>query len=230
MALYLLLSMPLAVLLVSSLALSGSLPAAGPRDSVALLARCFFVGIIAALPSQLVLLALDPLLGRSYRPGRLYFSSLLADHGLPLLLAATSYGVVYVVPIALKSRNELTSFAETVAFLGGFLSVVAVAEFIGHRRESTGHLLFLLPTLRLVSVVVYAKALDRLASSRGSRRVLPAAAMVAWPSLAAFEGLWQRMGRVGAATIFSLGAAMLCAAAFAAALGGRPAKRGPQPG
>ena len=228
MALYLLLCMPLAVLIISSLTLTGALPTRGPQDSIALVTRCFLVGVIAALPSELVLVVLEPLLGRSYRPARLYFSAFLLDHGLSCLLAAVSYLVAFVVPVLMKRRNGLTSFTETVAFLGGFFAVLAVSDFIGARPELSIQVLFLVPTLRLVTVLLYARALERLEGSRGTEIILPAGAFVLWPALAGFEGLWYRMGRVGAATMFTVGAALLIGAALAAALARRGQRTRPQ--
>jgi hypothetical protein len=212
MALFLLLCMPLTGLFLGALGVSGRIRGddATARD----LGWQFLAGGLAGLPCQAILLLVSPLLVGSFRPGPLYVSSLFGDHILPLLLAVLCYVAIHVAPVFGRRPESLASFSQTGLFLAGYFAILAVADYVGARRELTGHALFLVPLARVATIIVYARILPRAVGSSGWQKAFPIAALVAWPFLAAFEGLWARQGHSAAASLVSVGLALLIGATW----------------
>lgn len=205
MAIFLLTGMPLFALFVGSAALSGKMPGLRRYESAGDLAWQFLAGILAALPSQVVLLLLRDSIGLSYRSGRLYFAVALVEQLLPLALALACYLLIHLAPFFGRSRDSLSSALELAVFLAGYFSILSAADYVGGRGELTAHALFLLPLARLTEIVVFSRALPRLVEARGWPRLVPGAAMAGWPFLAAFGGMWSRQGRTAAAVILAAG-------------------------
>ncbi len=209
MAIFLLTAMPLFALFVGTAALSGAMPGLHRNESAGDLAWQFLAGVVAALPSQVLLLLSRDVIGLSYRSGRLFFAVALVEQALPLALGLSCYLLVHLAPFIGRSRESLSSAFELAVFLAGYFSILSVADYVGQRGELTGYALFLLPLARLTEIVVFARALPRLVQSGGWSRVLPGAAMAGWPFLAAFGGMWSRQGRAGAALLLTAGL-LLC--------------------
>jgi hypothetical protein len=212
MAIFLLTGMPLFALLVGAAALSGKMPGVRRYESAGDLAWQFLAGVVAALPSLVLLLLLRDTIGISYRSGRLYFAVAFVEHLLPLVVAAGCYLLIHLAPLFGRSRDSLSSSLELAVFLSGYFSILCVADYVGGRGELTAHALFLLPLARFTQIVVLSRALPRLVESPGWSRVMPAVAMASWPFLTAFGGMWSRQGRAGAAVILTAGL-FLCVAA-----------------
>jgi hypothetical protein len=213
MSLFLVLSMPLAALVVAAAASSGYVADQGatPGDRV----WQFLAGLVSALPSLALLLLVRSALFGSYRPVRLYLSVYFGEELLPVAFAVICYCVVHLAPVFGRDREGLSSVSEIAVFLTGYFSILAIADFVSERPELTGHMLFLVPLLRLSSVAVCAVALPRVVGAAGLGKTVPVATLVALPALASFEGLWIRQGRAGAAVLMTAGISLLVGASLA---------------
>jgi hypothetical protein len=219
MALFLLASMPLTALLVGAMALSPRSQPGGGEESAGGLARRYLIGLGIGLPGELLVALFRPVVEASYRPGRMYFAVLLGEHALPIALAACGFAAIYAVPFVRARLGRLPSPPEASVLLAGCFTVIALAGYIGQRRDLTGHTLFLLPLLRIATVLACSRFYARLLDARGVFRALPALALALWPFVPAFEGLWARQGRSGAAGLLAVGVLLLTIGALALAQG-----------
>jgi len=168
MTLFALLGIPCFTLLIGALA-DGWGP--GHRSTSTLRARTvqFLEGAGLAVPAVVVLLLLHRFVGVSYRPLLLYLHGALIDHLLPA--GVLVLGCLLWFPKA--------GFHELLFFSGGFFGVVSLATTVAAYGQYDLHLLFLLPVLRMATVVLLPLLLLRLVESYGALRVTYGVALAA---------------------------------------------------
>jgi hypothetical protein len=201
MALYLVLSMPLVLLLALAMGAAPDPRLRGFSHPPGAMASAAAFGVLAALPCLLLLNAFRPLLEGSYRLVRLYLAAFVGDHAIPLAVAGA--GVAVLGLIAPAGWDSRPSFGQTLGYLGGFYAVLSIADSLGTRAEPRAHLLFLLPTLRIVTLCVCARAAERAGGAGGRPPLATGAVLLALPALLALEGVWARMGRNLPATLLT---------------------------
>jgi hypothetical protein len=170
MTLFALVGIPCFTLLIGALA-----DAWGPghRSTSTLRARTvqFLKGAAFAVPVVVVVLLLRRYVAISYRPVLLYLHSASIDHLLPTAVLA--------VACFLWFRGE--GFHELLFFCGGFFSLTSLATTIASYGQYDPHVLFLLPALRMGTVIFLPLLLLRFNEAYGVVRVLYGAALTALP-------------------------------------------------
>ena len=158
MILFTLTAVPLFTLLIAALYQLGSRGAAAGFN----LPAAFFKGLLFCLPALFVMLLVNRIIPLSYRPLRHYLFYTLQDHLLPYLLL--------LILCAGLARQGST--LQLVFISGGFYTLIALSEVIFHRGWWDIYGLFLLPVIRMSSLLYLVLLLVRYREWYGAYKVL----------------------------------------------------------
>ncbi len=111
--------------------------------SVFKLPAAFFKGLLLCLPALLIMLLVNRIIPLSYRPFRHYLFYTLQDHLLPYLLL-----LIFCVGFARKD-----STLQLVFISGGFYTLLSLSEVIFHGGWWDIYGLFLIPVIRMSSLL-----------------------------------------------------------------------------
>lgn len=159
-------------------------------------------GVLLFFPGYLVILLLRRIAGFSYDGFLLYLSLFLRDHFAPLL---TAVGAFLLLQRTLSfSGTDEGIFLTVFAFLCGFLAMVNLTDFVREWHTWTTYELFLLPVLRLSTVLGVSLAAPRWFRWEGRDAALFAASAAALSAVLAVSSFLDRSSRpwLGGAAAF----------------------------
>jgi len=123
----------------------------------------FFRGILTFIPAYLLFLLLRKIVPLVFTPLGIYGYYFYHDAFLFGLLSVAGYVLIAVY----FPRSGDRSVGEVLSYLSGFFTCVAAADFVRHYGEFDLYLMFLLPVLRLSTILVFAILLPRALDRRG---------------------------------------------------------------
>ena len=123
------------------------------------LVSMFLKGVLLFFPAFLGLLIVRRIFGFSYDGFLLYLSLLQRDHLFPLLGAVGAF-LLLQKSLAFSATDE-SVFLTVFSFMTGFLSLVNIADALRTWGSWDGYVLFLLPGLRIASVLLIALSAQR---------------------------------------------------------------------
>jgi len=200
MVLYLLASLPI----VFSLVVLLPWDARRVPQTISLVST-FTRGALIFLPAFLVMLIARRIFGFSFNGFFLYLSLLLRDHLVPLLLGTG--GFLLVQQKLDFPGTEEGVFLAVFSFLAGFLSLANIADLVAGWGRWDAHVLFLLPSLRIVAALFVALSAQRFFrwEGRDGLSFCGISALVA--GLAALSSFVFRINRAGLSALLAAGAA-----------------------
>jgi hypothetical protein len=190
MIFYLIAAMPLIFAFVAFLPWSES---RAPR-TLALMAN-FLKGALVFLPAYLVILLMRGIFGFSYEGVLLYISLLLRDHLVPVL--AGLGGFLLLQRKLDISRDDETIFLTVFSFLSGFFGMLNLTDAFFASGSWDPYALYLLPSLRLATVLFVSLFAQRFFRWEGTEGVLFCGAAAGLAVLLNFSGFFCRINRAG---------------------------------
>ena len=140
--------------------------------------RLFAKGFLSYIPTFLLILLLRRILADSYRPAYLYFRSFLAEHFLGFVVVAGAF--VLFQGFTRLFRTEALDF---ISFGAGYYTLSALQTVLENHRIMSEYILFILPLLRIVTILLTAVLLVKLVNGFGLFRGLYALCLLAIPFL-----------------------------------------------
>lgn len=190
MILYLIAAVPLIFALVAFLPWSKS---RAPR-TLSLMAT-FLKGALVFLPAYLVILLMRGIFGFSYEGFLLYFSLLLHDHLVPVL--AGLGGFLLLQRKLDISRDDETVFLTVFSYLSGFFGMLNLTDAFFASGSWDPHALFLLPSLRLATILFVSLFARKFFRWEGTDGVLFCGAAAGIAILLNFSSFFCRINRGG---------------------------------
>lgn len=182
----------------------------------------FLKGVLVFLPSYLVILLARGVFGFSYEGFLLYLSLLQRDHLVPVLAALA--GFLLVQKKLSFSGAEEGIFLTVFSFMAGFFTLMNLTDALRTWGGWDAYVLFLLPLLRLGTVVLLSLLAQRFFRWEGSEGGLFIAAGAALAFLLGLPSFFYRINRVGWSVLLAmlalLGSVWLFAMRFPRALRG----------
>jgi hypothetical protein len=123
------------------------------------LVSTFLKGVLLFFPGYLGLLIVRRIFGFSYDGFLLYLSYLQRDHLFPILAAVGGF-LLLQKSLAFAATDE-SIFLAVFACVTGFLSMMNIADGLRSWGSWDGYVLFLLPALRIASVLLIALSAQR---------------------------------------------------------------------
>ena len=208
MVLYLIAAVPLMFTLVVFLPWNES----RAPQTLALMAT-FLKGALVFLPAYLVILLLRGVFGFSYEGLLLYFSLLLHDHLVPVL---AGLGGFLILQRKLSiSRDEETIFLTVFSFLSGFFGMLNLTDAFFVSGSWDPYALFLLPSLRLATVLFVSLLAQRYFRWEGVDAALFCGGAAGLAVLLSFSSFFCRINRAGWATLLAVVPLLVAIAFFA---------------
>lgn len=157
MVIFLLVSVPLSYGFLMSLILP-------PRRYSRELWFWFFRGILTFIPAYILFLLMRKIVGLGFTPFGIFAYYFYHDAFLLPAFGVAGYLLLSTYFPHFGGRH----LAEALSFLSGYFTFVAAADFVRHFGGFDPYLLFLLPIMRLSTILVFAvllpRALDQLSS------------------------------------------------------------------
>ncbi len=189
MALFLLLGLPLGASLLATSTLDQGRTWGGRTVRWVDLCTGWIKGAGCFLPPFVVVSLLGhPTL--SYRPAALYFGVFALEHGLYYVFAVVGFLLFYGIPYFRRTKTVFPTFLELVVFFVGFYTAAGIVEYVRELNTVGYYELFIGPVFRACSVCVTAALLVRLAHATGLERVAVVVALILWPFVPSFGGVW----------------------------------------
>ncbi|MBN2444061.1 MAG: hypothetical protein JXJ04_22045 [Spirochaetales bacterium] len=126
-------------------------------------------GILWFFPSLVFIMIFLLFWSVSYKPFNYYFYYLLRDHFLFCALAITGYFVFYGFSHPRKMGDP---FLNLFSFFSGFFFLVALKDLFSYTGELNFYLLFIMPFLRLFTIVILSFFMDKFIDAYGSERII----------------------------------------------------------
>ena len=155
----------------------------------------FLKGALVFLPAYLVILLLRAIFGFSYEGFFLYLSLLLHDHLVPVL---AGLGGFLLLKWKLNiTRDDETIFLTVFSFLSGFFGMLNLTDAFFASGSWDPYALYLLPSLRLATVLFVSLFAQRFFRWEGSDGVLFCGAAAGLAILLNFSSFFCRINRAG---------------------------------
>jgi hypothetical protein len=177
------------------------------------LVSTFLKGVLLFFPGYLGLLIIRRIFGFSYDGFLLYLSFLQRDHLFPLLAAVG--GFLLLQKSLVFSATEESVFLTVFACITGFLSMVNVADALRTWGSWDGYVLFVLPGLRIASVLFIALTAQRFSRWEGRDGWLFCGAAAAGAVVPAVSSFLYEVSRVSWSLFLCVALAIAGVAALA---------------
>jgi len=146
----------------------------------------FFKGAVWFIPSLFVLSIIQNLFSLSYKPVEHFLFYFYKDHLLYSLLGIVGYFVFFGFYRPPKQKN---SFLLLLTFFSGFFTFVSIVDFFVHFGEFDFYTLFLLPIVRLFSIIGLSLIMERFLDEVSYMRIIYGASMIIIPVAGAFVSM-----------------------------------------
>ena len=162
----------------------------------------FLKGAFVFLPAYLVILLARGIFGFSYEGLLLYLSLLLHDHLVPVLAALGGF-------LLLKwklniTRDDETIFLTVFSFLSGFFGMLNLTDAFFASGGWDPYALFLLPSLRLATILFVSLLAQRFFRWEGTDGALFCSAAAGLAILLNFSSFFCRINRAGWSTLLAV--------------------------
>lgn len=155
-------------------------------------------GILWFFPSLILFFIVLLFFPISYKPFNYYFFYFLRDHFLPCVLAMSGYFIFYGFSHPRQIREP---FLNLLSFFAGFFSLVAVKDFFTYISEYNFYLLFILPLLRLYTVILLSFLMEKFIDALGPEKILFGVLLFLVPVCAAFVSFFYNLNLTALAFI-----------------------------
>jgi hypothetical protein len=162
----------------------------------------FLKGALVFLPAYLVILLVRGIVGFSYEGLLLYFSLLLHDHLVPVF--AGLGGFLLLQRKLNISRNDETIFLTVFACLSGFFTMLNLTDAFFASGSWDPYALFLLPSLRLATVLFVSLLAQRYFRWEGIDGVLFCGAAAGLAILLSFSSFFCRINRASLSILLAV--------------------------
>ncbi|MGD0727412.1 MAG: hypothetical protein ABSB63_17835 [Spirochaetia bacterium] len=208
MVLYLIAALPLFFALVAFLPWN---QAREPR-TLALMAT-FLKGALVFLPAYLAILLVRGIFGFSYEGLLLYLSLLQHDHLVPVL--AGLGGFLLLQRKLSISRDEETIFLTVFSYLSGFFAMLNLTDAFSASGSWDAYAFFLLPSLRLATVLLVSLLARRFFRWEGTDGALFCGAGAGLAILLSFSSFFFRINRAGLSILCAVVPLLMAVSVFA---------------
>lgn len=151
------------------------------RDSSTIPIKAFFKGFLWFWPAILLYLLLMSFFPISYNPFGFYVYFLLNDHLLHLILVIGGYLLFYGIP---DYRNIKEKIFELFAFLAGYFTLISLFDFISNYNHFGGYILFMLPLIRMATILLVSLLLMKFLFEIGMLRFFYLSLLIIIPFIA----------------------------------------------
>jgi hypothetical protein len=125
-------------------------------------------GILWFLPSFLIYFIMISVIDPSYKPFYYFLFYFFRDHFLFCGCALAGYFIFYGFS---HPRKIPIPFLNHLAFFAGFFTLVAIKDFFSFSREFNIYILFILPFLRLFSIIIMSFLVDKFIDAFGMEKI-----------------------------------------------------------
>ena len=161
----------------------------------------FLKGVLLYVPGFLVMLVARRIFGFSYNGILLFLSLLLRDHLVPLLLGMGAF-LLAQKRLDVRGTDE-GIFLAVFSFLAGFLSMANITDLIAEWGTWDAHALFLLPALRIATVLLVSLAAQRFFRWEGKDGAAFCGAGAALAAILSVSSFFFRINRPGWSALFA---------------------------
>ena len=158
-------------------------------------------GIIWFFPSLLLFLIILGFFQISYKPFNYYFYYFLKDHFLFCGLAIGGYFIFHGLTHSHQIRIPVLNL---FSYFSGFFFLVALKDFFTYIGEYDFYLLFILPLLRLFTIIIISFLLDKFIEALGSEKILFGVLLLLIPVSAGFVSFFYNLNMTLLAFLLSL--------------------------
>jgi len=173
----------------------------------------FLKGALVFLPAYLVILLVRSVFGFSYEGLLLYLSLLQHDHLVPVL--AGLGGFLLLQKRLSISGDDETIFLTVFSYLSGFFGMLNLTDAFSASGSWDAYALFLLPSLRLATVLLVSLLARRFFRWEGTEGVLFCGAAAGLAILLSFSSLFFRINRAGWSILFAVVPLLMAISFFA---------------
>jgi hypothetical protein len=128
-----------------------------------------FKGLIWFFPSLLLYLIIISFFDPSYKPLHYYMFYFFRDHFLFCGLSIAGYFVFYRFSHPHEVHHP---FLNLLAYFTGFFALVAIKDFFTFSREFNIYILFILPFLRLFSIIIMSFLMEKFIDGIGYEKII----------------------------------------------------------
>ncbi|MBN2533653.1 MAG: hypothetical protein JXB88_12210 [Spirochaetales bacterium] len=157
-------------------------------------------GITWFFPSLLIFILVLLFFPVSYKPFNYYFYYFLKDHFLLCVLAAGGYFVFHGFSHPHQVQNP---FLNLFSFFAAFFSFIAIKDFFVYKSEYNFYLLFILPLLRLFTVLILSFLMEKFIDALGPEKILFGVLMFFVPVSAGFVSFFYNLNLSALAFLLS---------------------------
>jgi hypothetical protein len=142
-----------------------------------------FKGAIWFVPALFVLSIIQNVFKVSYKPIEHFFYYFYRDHFLYALLGVVGYIVFYEINVTMRKKH---SFLTPVTFLCGYYTLVSINDFLVYVGEFDVYLLFLLPLVRIATIIALALLIERFIDEVSNMKIVYGSLMAGVPIASGF--------------------------------------------
>ena len=162
----------------------------------------FLRGALVFLPAYLVILLVRGIFGFSYEGLLLYLSLLQRDHLVPVLAALGGF-LLLQRKLGISGHDE-TIFLVVFAYLSGFFGMLNLADAFSAAGGWDAYALFLLPSLRLATVLLVSLLAQRFYPWEGAEGGFFCAAASGLAFLLSLSSFLYRINKAGLSILFAV--------------------------